>query len=147
VCSSLEFLRGLEKEVESEWPRVQAALEEIRATVACREGAIVNLTGTRPPSGKAEGPVNGAPGGAGPRGPRGASRLRTGPSSPRANEGLIVPTQVRGGGGGWGGGGVACGMLLASCQAGIRDVFLQYYVVFVPTSGLIVLSCLVAAGL
>lgn len=95
-CSSLEFLRGLEKEVESDWPKVQAALEEIRATVACREGAIVNLTADEATLAKAEGPVNELLAALAPKVPAAGAPFADWAVLPRSNEGLIVPTQVRG---------------------------------------------------
>jgi len=89
--SYLEYVRGLAKRVESDWPGVQADLEAIRKALLARPGAVVNMTAdgrTLSAAGKhVDAFLAALPGAAAPRAVW-AGR------APRVNEALTVPTQV-----------------------------------------------------
>lgn len=90
--SYFDYLRTLEKQVESDWSTVAAALEEIRHSFLSRKGALVNLTADERLLSASESHVS--------------LLLQAFPSDvasgtetwskclARVNEGLIVPTQV-----------------------------------------------------
>lgn len=112
--SYLEYIRELSKRVESDWEGVAADLEAIRKAILQRAGTIVNLTGDERALSAAAEHVEDL---------LGALPSSSGSSSeawsgvlPRANEALVVPTQVRGGGRRAGrGSGCGCGVA-AACE-------------------------------
>jgi len=91
--SYLEYVRGLAKRVEADWPGVHADLEAIRKALLARPGAVVNMTAdgrTLSAAGKhVDAFLAALPGAAAPRAVW-AGR------APRVNEALTVPTQARG---------------------------------------------------
>ncbi|KAK4340269.1 hypothetical protein RND71_041731 [Anisodus tanguticus] len=42
--SYLEFLKGLEDQVENDWPQISSSLEEIRKSLLSKNGCLINLT-------------------------------------------------------------------------------------------------------
>ncbi|MCD7446098.1 Homeobox protein PKNOX1 [Datura stramonium] len=42
--SYLEFLKGLENQVEEDWPQISSSLEEIRKSLLSKDGCLINLT-------------------------------------------------------------------------------------------------------
>lgn len=44
VCSYLEFLKGLEDQIEKDWPQISSSLEEIRTSLLSKNGCLINLT-------------------------------------------------------------------------------------------------------
>lgn len=91
LCSHFDYLQTLEKQVDSDWPIVAEALEEIRSSLLSRKGALINLTADIRLITRAESYVS--------------SLLQAFPDGvvakklwdrcfEQSNEGLVIPTQV-----------------------------------------------------
>jgi len=90
--SYLKFVRELSMRVEDDWDAVVADMEEIRAALLSRNGAIVNLTGDAKTLSAAQPHVEELLASLPPSGAGDAARWAS--TLPRVNEALTVPTQV-----------------------------------------------------
>ncbi|KAK3265333.1 hypothetical protein CYMTET_25974, partial [Cymbomonas tetramitiformis] len=89
--SYLQYVRSLAEKVDEDWDGVLAGLEGIRSALLSRDGCIINLTGDDKTLSAAQSPIDGFLGAL----PAKGGLIQTWDTKlVRANEGLVVPTQV-----------------------------------------------------
>jgi hypothetical protein len=119
--SYLEYIRELAKRVESDWEGVAADLEGIRKAILQRSGTIVNLTGDARALSAATEHVEDLLGAL--PSSSGSSAQAWSGVLPRANEALVVPTQVRGAGSVRAGGGSSCSWWLLMIAGSLQSSY------------------------